>query len=100
MSFDSLGPVDELTTPALLIDLDRLERNIATMASRAAGAVSLRPHAKAHKCVEIARRQHLAGAVGVTTATVWEALMMARADVGEILLSSQIVDQDKLAVLA
>jgi D-serine deaminase-like pyridoxal phosphate-dependent protein len=95
-----LGPVADLTTPALLLDLDQLDENISSMAAWAAGSVSLRPHAKAHKCVEIARRQREAGALGVTTATVWEALAMARADVGEVLLSSQTVVPEKLAVLA
>ena len=94
------GAVADVATPALLIDLAQLDRNISSMAQWAAGTVSLRPHAKAHKCVEIARRQRAAGALGVTTATVWEALAMARADVGEVLLSSQTVVPEKLAVLA
>jgi D-serine deaminase-like pyridoxal phosphate-dependent protein len=96
----SLGPIADLTTPALLVDLRQLDENVAAMAGWADGSVQLRPHAKAHKCVEIARRQHAAGAVGVTTATVWELLAMSRAGVGEVLLSSQTVVPAKLAVLA
>jgi D-serine deaminase-like pyridoxal phosphate-dependent protein len=95
-----LGPVADLATPAVLIDLDQLDQNISAMAAWAAGKVGLRPHAKAHKCVEIARRQRQAGALGVTTATVWETLAMARAGVGEVLLSSQTVVPEKLAVIA
>jgi D-serine deaminase-like pyridoxal phosphate-dependent protein len=55
-----------LDTPALVIDLDALERNIAAMAAHAkAAGVALRPHAKTHKSVEIARRQVEAGSIGV-----------------------------------
>ena len=57
---------NELPTPALLLDLDRFERNVEKMAAfvKATGK-KLRPHAKTHKCPEIARRQVAAGAVGV-----------------------------------
>ncbi|MDP2703164.1 MAG: DSD1 family PLP-dependent enzyme, partial [Candidatus Rokubacteria bacterium] len=53
----------EIPTPALLLDLDRFERNVAKMAAwvKTAGK-KLRPHAKTHKCPEIARRQIAAGA--------------------------------------
>ena len=59
----------EIPTPALLLDLDRFERNLQKMAAhvKAAGK-KLRPHAKTHKCPEIARRQIAAGAVGVCVA--------------------------------
>ena len=68
----------ELPTPALLLDLDRFERNIQKMAAhvKAAGK-KLRPHSKTHKCPEIARRQIAAGAVGVCVAKVSEAEVMA-----------------------
>lgn len=67
-------------TPALLVDRDVLDRNIARMADAARSrGVSLRPHAKTHKCVEIARRQLAAGAVGLTVATVSEAEVFADA---------------------
>ena len=75
---------DELPTPALLLDLDRFERNIQKMAAhvKAAGK-KLRPHAKTHKCPEIARRQVAAGALGVCVAKVGEAEVMAAAGVRE-----------------
>jgi len=65
---------DEIPTPALLLDLDRFERNISKMAAWiAAAGKKLRPHSKTHKCPEIARRQIAAGAVGICCAKVGEA---------------------------
>lgn len=62
------------TTPALVVDLDTLDRNIARMAEAASLAgLALRPHAKTHKCPQIAERQIAAGAVGLTVATIGEA---------------------------
>ena len=89
-----------ITTPGLVIDLAQLERNIATMAAWTEGRVAIRPHAKAHKCVEIARRQCEAGAIGVTTATPSETLAMAEGGIGSILLANQVMTDDKLDVLA
>lgn len=64
----------DLPTPALLLDLDILEANIARQASRAARlGVSLRPHIKTHKCIEVARLQQSAGARGITVSTLAEA---------------------------
>jgi D-serine deaminase-like pyridoxal phosphate-dependent protein len=81
-----------LATPALLLDLDALERNIATMAAHArAAGVGLRPHAKSHKCPEIARRLAAAGALGPACATVGEAEAMAAAGIGGILVTSPLV---------
>jgi D-serine deaminase-like pyridoxal phosphate-dependent protein len=66
--------IADLPTPALLVDVDVLERNLAWMAGRCdALNVALRPHLKTHKCVEIARRQIAHGARGVTVATLQEA---------------------------
>src|SRR5271154_3469367 len=64
----------ELPTPALLLDLAAFESNLRTLADhcRHAGC-GFRPHAKTHKCPEIARRQVAAGALGVCVATVPEA---------------------------
>ena len=71
------GPT-QIDTPALLLDRDRLERNIAAMAAFAAGGpAKLRPHSKTHKCVEIARLQLAAGATGITCAKVGEAEALA-----------------------
>lgn len=62
------------TTPALVVDLDTMDRNIARMAEAASVAgLALRPHAKTHKCPRIAERQLAAGAVGLTVATIGEA---------------------------
>jgi D-serine deaminase-like pyridoxal phosphate-dependent protein len=76
----------DVPTPALLVDLDLLDANIRKMSSaiRAAGK-ELRPHAKAHKCVEIARRQKEAGAVGVCVATLAEMELMHAAGLGVLL---------------
>ncbi len=72
--------VGDLPTPALLLDLDALERNLDRMAARArALGVALRPHVKTHKCLEIARMQRQRGACGVTVATLPEALAFADA---------------------
>ena len=66
--------LDELPTPALLIDVDRLEANIESMAARAERlGVALRPHIKTHKSIEIARMQRDSGARGVTVSTLYEA---------------------------
>ena len=88
----------ELPTPALLVDLDRLERNLRTMADhcRKAGC-GFRPHAKTHKCPEIARRQVAAGALGVCVATVPEAEAMVQAGIRGVLLTSPIVERPKIA---
>jgi D-serine deaminase-like pyridoxal phosphate-dependent protein len=92
-------PLAEVDTPALLLDLDAFERNIATMAEAARG-LRLRPHAKAHKCPEIALRQIAAGAVGVCCQKVSEAAAMVDGGVGDVLVSNEIVGRAKLARLA
>lgn len=66
--------VADLPTPALLLDLDVLERNLSRMADRArALGVALRPHVKTHKCLEVGRAQLARGAAGITVATLPEA---------------------------
>jgi D-serine deaminase-like pyridoxal phosphate-dependent protein len=78
----------DLPTPALLLDLDDFEANVARMQLEATGSgKQLRPHAKAHKCVPIARRQVEAGAVGVAVATVAELELMTGAGIGVLLTS-------------
>src|SRR2546425_11888364 len=72
----------DLETPALLLHLDVVERNLRAMADRARRlGVALRPHAKTHKCVELGRRQLAYGARGLTVATLVEAEAFARAGV-------------------
>jgi len=70
--------IHDLPTPALLLDLDRVEQNVAAMAARCrALGVTLRPHVKTHKCVELAERQRAHGARGITVATLVEARVFA-----------------------
>jgi D-serine deaminase-like pyridoxal phosphate-dependent protein len=79
-----VGPL----SPYLVVDTERLERNIARVAGHARDAgVDLRPHVKTHKSVEIARRQLAAGAVGVTVATVGEAEVFVEAGVTDVLVA-------------
>jgi D-serine deaminase-like pyridoxal phosphate-dependent protein len=87
----------EISTPALLLDLDAFESNLALMAShvRRSGK-ALRPHAKAHKCVEIARRQMAEGAVGLCVATVPEAELFSKAGISGLLLTSPLADPLKI----
>ena len=76
------------TTPALLVDRNILDRNIARMAESARSrGLSLRPHAKTHKCLEIARRQLDAGARGLTVATVSEAEVFADAGFDDLFVA-------------
>lgn len=96
-----LDPQDPLLagvpTPALIVDCSRLDANIDQMASAACKAgVALRPHAKTHKCAEIARRQIAAGAIGISCATVLEAECLANANVGRLLVTSPVVGTTKL----
>jgi D-serine deaminase-like pyridoxal phosphate-dependent protein len=82
----------DLNTPALVVDLEALDRNIAAMAGFARqSGVALRPHAKTHKCAEIARRQIAAGAVGVCCAKLGEAEALTDAGVDNILITSPVV---------
>lgn len=75
----------EIPTPALLLDLDILERNLSTMQQRAnTFGVSLRPHIKTHKCIEIAQRQAALGARGITVSTFYEAEQFAAAGFQDI----------------
>jgi len=80
-----------------LVDVDAFERNLRRMAEAAARAGKrLRPHAKAHKCPEIAQRQLALGAVGVCVATVVEAELMSKAGIGDLLLTSPVADLNKM----
>ena len=82
----------DVPTPALLFDIDILDRNIAVMRGRAAAlGVKLRPHAKAHKCVEIGQRIMAAGAIGISCATINEAEAMALGGITGILLTAPLV---------
>ncbi|MDA2925697.1 DSD1 family PLP-dependent enzyme [Acidobacteria bacterium AH-259-G07] len=88
---------EDLPTPALLLDLDIFEANLKKMAKHASSnGKALRPHAKTHKCVEVARRQLEAGALGVCVATVPEAEMMVAGKVRGVLLTSPITSPNKI----
>ncbi len=89
--------LDEVDTPALLVDLDALERNLAKMQAYANQAgVRLRPHAKTHKCAVIAHRQTALGAVGVCCQKVGEAEALMHAGVRDVMITNQIVGAKKL----
>ena len=90
----------QLDTPALLFDLDVVERNIAEMAAVARDAgVALRPHTKTHKSPEIAGMQLAAGASGLTVAKLGEAEVMVEAGLDDLLIAFPIVGSLKLARL-
>ena len=104
---ETLGPnqslIDErdsrvrLITPALVLDLDAMERNIAAMAAYAAEqGVAIRPHAKTHKSVQIARRQLDAGALGICCATLGEAEALAAGGIDGLLITSPVVAPAKI----
>src|SRR5437773_10030880 len=83
---------DDIPTPALLLDLDRFERNVHRMAEHVARhGKQLRPHAKTHKCPEIARRQIAASARGVACAKLGEAEVLARAGIRGLLITTEVV---------
>ena len=94
-------PVEAIDTPALVIDLDAMEKNLATMASFArARGVRLRLHAKMHKSARIAALQIAAGAVGVCVQKTSEAEALAGAGVEDLYISNEVVDPAKLARVA
>jgi 3-hydroxy-D-aspartate aldolase len=97
-TLDELGPVTpmkagiskwDLDTPALCVDLDKLERNIAKMQrSLAANQLGSRPHAKTHKCAAIAKLQMTAGALGICTAKVSEAEALINAGLDKVCMTT------------
>jgi 3-hydroxy-D-aspartate aldolase len=91
------GSRARLSTPSLVLDLDRLERNIATMTAhcRQVG-LALRPHAKTHKSVAIARLQVAAGAVGISCATLGEAEVMVDGGMAGVLVTSPVVGDARI----
>jgi D-serine deaminase-like pyridoxal phosphate-dependent protein len=85
-------PVEQLDTPALLVDLDALERNIASMASDIKSRGSdWRPHSKANKSPAIAHLELAAGAIGIACAKLGEAEVMAANGIGNIMVPNQVV---------
>ena len=89
---------DEIPTPALLIDLDAFESNIAKMAWHLAQRRRrFRPHAKTHKCPEIAKRLIAAGAVGIAVAKLSEAEVFAAAGIRGLLVTTAVIGSAKIA---
>ncbi len=92
--------VHDLQTPALLVEAEALEHNLATMAAALPGS-RLRPHVKAHKCTALARRQAAAGHRTFTCATIREVEGMAAAGLGDdLLLANEVLDARRLGALA
>ena len=93
--------IDEVDTPALIVDLDALEANLDHMAALAAAAgAKVRPHAKTHKSPVIAHMQMARGAIGQCVQKVAEAEILAWGGVTDILVSNEVVSPRKLARLA
>lgn len=96
-----VDPSCGVETPALVLDEAAVLKNIAMMAHHAAATgVKLRPHAKTHKSLEIARRQIAAGAIGISCATVEELFYFSDAGIEGLLLTSPVSDPAKLPRLA
>lgn len=94
-------PLAQVDTPSLVLDLDVFEANLGAMQQWAdKHGVALRPHAKAHKCPEVARRQLALGARGICCQKVSEALPFLDAGIRDIHISNEVVGPAKLALLA
>src|SRR5512146_1315180 len=94
-------PLAEVDTPCLILDLDAFERNLRRLNESLVGrSVMVRPHAKSHKCPEIARRQVALGAVGVCCQKVSEAAVFVAAGIEDVLVTNEVVGDAKLRRLA
>ena len=95
------GSRARLDTPALCVDLDAMERNIASMAALCRDKrISLRPHSKTHKSVKIAEKQIAAGAIGLCCATIGEAEVMVAGGIKGVHVTSPQVTPSKIARVA
>jgi D-serine deaminase-like pyridoxal phosphate-dependent protein len=93
-------PVEDVTTPALLLDLPAARRNIVRMAEGIASLpAALRPHVKVHKSPDLARLQAEANAQGFSTATVWEAVILAEAGFDDLFVVNTVAGAAKIARL-
>src|SRR5690625_1633467 len=89
--------INQLDTPALLLDLDKMEKNINDIVRFAKEAnVQYRPHMKTHKSIEIAKRQIKAGAIGITVAKIGEAEIMVAGGIKDILIAYPISADAKI----
>jgi D-serine deaminase-like pyridoxal phosphate-dependent protein len=92
--------LEDVDTPALILDLDAFESNLKRLADAVPRRVRVRAHAKTHKCPEIGKRQIAAGAVGVCCQKVSEAEAMVDGGIEDVLVSNEIVGAAKLERLA
>lgn len=91
----------ELVTPALVLDLPAAKRNIAKMGAAIAGLpAEIRPHIKVHKSPELSRLQVEAGAIGLSVATVWEAVVLARSGLDHLFVVNTVAGTAKIRTLA
>lgn len=99
---DAVGhPLTDVITPALLLDLSLAEHNIDAMAAAMAEMpTDLRPHIKVHKSPHLAHRQVAAGAIGLSVATVWEAVAMAAAGLDDLFVVNTVTHPVKIDVVA
>lgn len=89
---------EDLPTPALIVELDKLEANLARMAAHLKQSrLAFRPHAKTHKTPEIAKLCVKAGAVGACAAKLSEAVALSEGGVGGLLITTAVIGRDKLA---
>jgi D-serine deaminase-like pyridoxal phosphate-dependent protein len=94
-------PFEEIDTPALVLDLDAFESNLKLMMASVSGRpLRVRPHAKTHKSVDIAKAQLAAGAVGVCCQKVSEAEALVEGGIADVLVSNEVVGASKLSRLA
>ncbi len=92
--------LEEVDTPALVLDLDAFERNLKTLADLARGRVRVRAHAKASKSADVSKHQMALGAVGVCCQKVSEAEAMVEGGIPDVLVSNEVVGAAKLERLA
>jgi 3-hydroxy-D-aspartate aldolase len=92
--------LDEVDTPALILDLEAFEKNNRTLFGLIGNRVRVRPHAKTHKCPDVAKRQIALGAVGMCCQKVAEAEAMVEGGVRDVLVTNEIVGAPKLERLA
>jgi D-serine deaminase-like pyridoxal phosphate-dependent protein len=92
--------LEDVDTPALILDLAAFERNQRSLFDLVRNRVRVRPHAKTHKCPEVAKRQVAMGAVGACCQKVSEAEAMVDGGIGDVLISNEIVGARKLERLA
>lgn len=91
----------DLVTPALILDLDIIRQNLAFMSDRMKHLpAKLRAHIKVHKSPDIAKMQVDAGAIGIGTATLWEAIVMARSGMQDVFVINEVIGEEKVLATA